>query len=115
MATVFFRLLAHNDKHAALAQTIDRLRDGEPSPDVHVVNPESFRQVPGSPFAYWVSEKVRRLFSELQEFESEGRRLRLGDHPSDDFAFLRLYWEIPAHCANMRWPPYYKGCDNRAY
>ena len=39
----------------------------------------------------------------------------LGDHPSDDFAFLRLYWEIPANSAKNRWPPYYKGCDNRAY
>ena len=81
MATVFLRLLAHDDKPAALAQTVDRLRDGEPSPDVHVVEPESFRQVPGSPFAYWVSEKVRRLFAELPEFESEGRRLRLGGSP----------------------------------
>ena len=50
MATVFLRLLAHDDKPAALAQAVDRLRDGEASPDVHVVDPESFRQVPGSPF-----------------------------------------------------------------
>jgi hypothetical protein len=59
MATVFLRLLAHDDKPAALAEAVDRLRDGEPSPDVHVVDPQSFRQVPGSPFAYWVSDRIR--------------------------------------------------------
>ena len=64
MATVFLRLLAHDDKPAALAQAVDRLRDGEPSPDVHVVDPESFRQVPGSPFAYWVSDRSAISFSQ---------------------------------------------------
>jgi hypothetical protein len=64
MATVFLRLLAHNDKPAALAQAVERLRDGEPSPDVHIVDPESFRPVPGSPFAHRVSESGRRLFAE---------------------------------------------------
>ena len=39
MATVFLRLLAKDDKPAALAQAVDRLRDGEPSPDVHIVDP----------------------------------------------------------------------------
>ena len=39
MATFFLRLLPHDDKPAALAQTVERLRDGEPSPDVHIVDP----------------------------------------------------------------------------
>lgn len=115
MATVFLRLLANDDKAAALGQAIERIRDGQDSPDVHVVDPKSFRQVPGSPFAYWVGAKVRKLFAELPMFESEGRKLRLGDHPSDDFGYLRLHWEIPCSVAGGRWPPYYKGCDNKSY
>jgi len=47
MATVFLRLLAHDDKPAALAQAVERVRDGAASPDVHIVDPESLRQVPG--------------------------------------------------------------------
>ncbi|MGD0043302.1 MAG: hypothetical protein ABSE84_23340 [Isosphaeraceae bacterium] len=43
MAIGFLRLLAHDDKPDALALAVERLRDGEPSPDVHVA-PESFRQ-----------------------------------------------------------------------
>ena len=109
MATVFFRLLAHDDKPAALAQAVDRLRVGEASPDVHVVDPESFRQVPGSPFAYWVSEKVRRLFKIFPKFESDERKVRLGDHPSDDFRYLRLAWEIASDASRRDWRPYIKG------
>ena len=63
MATVFLRLLAHDDKPAALAQAVKRLRDGKASPDVHVVDPQSFRKVPGSPFAYWVSNYPKTLSS----------------------------------------------------
>jgi hypothetical protein len=47
MATVFLRLLAHDDKPAALAQAVDRLREGTPNPDVFEVEPESFHRVPG--------------------------------------------------------------------
>jgi hypothetical protein len=57
MATIFLRLLAHDDKPAALAEAVDCLRDGKAGPDVRVVDPELFRQVPGSPFAY----RVRRF------------------------------------------------------
>lgn len=95
MASVFLRLLAHDDKPAALAQAVDRLRDGEPSPDVHVVDPESFRQVPESPFAYWVSEKVRGLFTELSRFEGEGRHACVTNPAGDDRRFFRGWWEVP--------------------
>src|SRR6266436_1353661 len=103
MATVFLRLLAHDDKPAALAQAVDRLRDGEPSPDVHVVDPESFRQVPGSPFAYWVSEKVRKLFVDCTALASEGREAQTGASTKDDSRFLRLQWEVwPTTLARSR-------------
>jgi hypothetical protein len=110
MATVFLRLLAHDDKPAALARAIERLRDGQDSPDVHVVDPESFRQVPGSPFAYWVSEKVRRLFRELPVFEGEGREARRGASTGDDSQRVRASWEVaPATILAKRWVPFSKG------
>lgn len=114
--TLFFRLLACDDKAAALAAAIATARDGRPpNPVVNAVDPASFRQVPGSPFAYWVSGRIQRLFTELPPFESEGRKLRLGDHPSDDFRYLRLFWEVPARAECHEWPPYYKGSDNSAF
>jgi hypothetical protein len=57
------------------------------------VDPTSFASVPRSPFAYWVSERLRRLFRELQPFEAHGRIARHGLATHDDFRWLRLAWE----------------------
>ena len=65
MSTLFFRLLQHDDKSVALAKAVDAVRTGRSSEIVHEVTPESFRKVPGSPFAYWVSESLRELFLSL--------------------------------------------------
>ncbi|SRR5579883_625717 len=115
MQTIFFRLLAEDDKEGRLAQAILNLGQGRETEAAHAVDPHSIRQVPGSPFASWVTERVRGLFEELPPFESDGRRLRLGDHPSNDFRYPRLFWEIPVVCPERDWPPYYKGCNNTAY
>lgn len=49
--TVFFRLLAEEDE-ATAQQGIASLQKGDTNHVVHFADPESFRQVPGSPFAY---------------------------------------------------------------
>jgi len=115
MQTLFFRLLARDDKEATLRSAIATVNRGELAAHLFHVDPSSFRQVHGSPFAYWVSERIRQLFRDLPPFESEDRRLRLGDHPSDDFRYLRLRWEIPPDSKSLEWLAYYKGCQNRTY
>ena len=94
MKTVFLRALEAEDKAAALcaaisdpAATQGRLR--------FEVDPESFASVPRSPFAYWVSDRVRRLFTELPPFEAEGRTAKQGLATADDFRFVRAWWEAP--------------------
>jgi len=94
--TLFISLLQHEDKGAALAERIAALREGRGQGDVYAVSPESFRQVPNTPFCYWVSERIRRLFKELPPFESEGRTVKQGLATADDFRFLRAWWEVPA-------------------
>ncbi|HBL24222.1 MAG TPA: hypothetical protein DDZ40_08910 [Deltaproteobacteria bacterium] len=94
--TLFIRLLQHEDKGAALAERISALREGRADADVYAVAPESFRQVPNTPFCYWVSERIRRLFTELPPFESEGRTVKQGLATADDFRFVRAWWEVPA-------------------
>lgn len=95
-STLFIRLLNQNDKEEALARRIAALRGGSADDDVYAVNPESFRQVPNTPFCYWVSERIRRLFKELPPFESEGRTVKQGLATADDFRFVRAWWEVPA-------------------
>ncbi|MHB1558062.1 MAG: BREX-1 system adenine-specific DNA-methyltransferase PglX [Isosphaeraceae bacterium] len=107
---IYIRLLARDDKPAALADAVQRLRDGQSCPDTYAVEPESFRQVPGAPFAYWVSDGIRKLFSVLSPAEGDGRELRVGGQTSDDFCYLRLFWETPS-TSDHTWKTYQKGGD----
>lgn len=93
--TVFIRLLADDDKETALNNAIASFHDpSSVNSKIYTVNPESFSQVPGSPFAYWVSDRIRQLFTELPPFESEGRTVKQGLATADDFRFVRLGWEV---------------------
>ena len=96
VATTFIRLLAEDDKTAALAEAVGAVNAGRWVEDVYLVDPESFRQVPNTPFCYWVSEPIRRLFVELPQFESEERTAQQGASTKDDFRFVRVWWEVPA-------------------
>jgi len=72
MKTVFLRVLDADDKGAALRAAI---ADSEvtQSKQRFEVDVTSFGAVPRSPFAYWISERLRRLFVELPSFEVSGR------------------------------------------
>jgi hypothetical protein len=107
--TLFIRLLDAENKAAAMAAAVATVRKGCAHPRVFEVNPESFAQVPGSPFAYWVSEAVRRFFTDLPAFEGEGRTAKLGGSTKNDFRFLRVWWEIGSTYNLAKWFPFAKG------
>ncbi len=105
----FLRLLNEVDKETCLRLATTSISMGSRSGNEYHVNPESFRQVPGTPFFYWVSERVRRLFHQLPPLESDGRENRVGLQTSDNFRFLRCWWEVPAASLGINWFPYAKG------
>lgn len=105
--TIFLRLLADKNKANNLLASCTAVRSGDSDVRVLQVTPESFRAVPGAPFAYWVSEAVRRVFKQLPAFENEGRAAQHGGSTKDDFRFLRLWWENDAGSA--RWTSFAKG------
>lgn len=82
-------------------------------------NAETFKQIPGTPVAYWASDGL------ISSFET-GRRLgditdtHLGMATCDNERFLRLWWEVgegervlprdyPYSFSNVSWVPYNKG------
>ncbi len=93
--TLFIRLLDAENKAEAMAEAVAAVREGRAHPRVFEVNPESFAQVPGSPFAYWVSEAVRELFTEFPAFDCEERTAKRGPSTSDDSRYVRCWWEFP--------------------
>jgi hypothetical protein len=106
-ALVCLRLLGEEDKGSALYEA---LRD-QSDPRRFAVAPEMFRQLPNSPFAYWISAGVRQVFGRYPEFESITRSVRLGLSTKNDGRFVRAAWEIiPADIGiGKRWRTYANG------
>lgn len=115
--TTFLRLLADRDKASGLLTACKALRSGRTDVRVFDVPPDSFRVVPGAPFAYWVSENVRLRFAQYPQFLQRQRWPSIGASTKDDFRYLRTTWEVPGSgmCSNReqshryRWAAFAKG------
>lgn len=105
--TIFFRLLQPDDKGVALHDAIARLTAGTLNANTFTVEPASFQQVPGAPFAYWVSERTLSIFRENSCFEDEKRIVRQGLSTADDFRFASLWWEVNSNSKD--WYSFAKG------
>lgn len=105
----FLRLLGEDDKSAALLTACQALRQGGEDHRNFEIAPESFDAVPGKPFAYWVSDDIRGIFKRLPRFEGDGRTVRVGLQTSDDFRFLRNWWEVDRDEITPKWRPFAKG------
>jgi hypothetical protein len=95
--TMFLRLLEYSNKQEALSLTLQQLNSEISTSDAYCVDCQSFCQIPGTPFAYWISNHSRRLFQSMPRFQSEGRFVKQGLASGDDFRFVRLWWEVPAN------------------
>lgn len=65
--------------------------------DGHEIDAQVFTKVPGSPFAYWLSSNVRMAYAGFHPFQSDGRTAVQGLATTDDFRFLRAWWEVPSN------------------
>lgn len=87
---------------------------------------KEFEKIPGSPIAYWVSDKVRELFSlsKIEDYAFAGIGMRTGDNER----FLRLWNEVnynkiglgitnskEAVESRKKWFPYNKGGEFRRW
>ena len=85
-----FRLLDDESPAGPLAEAVRQVNVGQGGAAVFTLDPASFEQVPNAPFAYWVEEKVRRLFEDFPPFESTNLTARVGLQTGDDFRFCSL-------------------------
>ena len=95
--------------------------------DKYIAQKENFSKIPGSPFAYWVSDSTRQIFERLQPL-SEIAEPRQGMATSDNDKFLRFWYEVSfenigfgynnaneALQSKKKWFPYNKGGDYRKW
>ncbi len=114
--TVFLRLLesAVDEKPAAMRDAVAALRELEgvrerrPT-NVFQLDASDFPLIPGSPFAYWVSESLRGAFRSFTRFEAEDRTVKQGLATADDYRFVRAWWEVAPERLGTYWFPFAKG------
>ncbi|MDP2901504.1 MAG: BREX-1 system adenine-specific DNA-methyltransferase PglX, partial [Methylovulum sp.] len=116
----FFRLVDGNEEQKQTA-----LLSGQNRFDKTVQ--EDFKKISGSPVAYWVSDKVRNIFTTSSKLEDLAKP-RQGMASSDDKRFVRIWHEVPfskiglnaknavdANNSNKKWFPYDKGGNYRKW
>lgn len=102
--TLFIRAVAAEDKASAMQRAIS----GDPS-DRFTPDLSQFKELPGTPFAYWIGAGVRAAFQRFPTVEGSGRAVRQGLATSDDFRFLRAQWEIDPRKRDQSWFLFAKG------
>jgi hypothetical protein len=110
--TVFLRVLdaSVEEKPAELLRTVRELSfQGIASATSRRTSFEresdAFAALPGSPFAYWVSDTLRRVFTTNGNMTGIGGSTKCGLGTLDDFRFLRLWWES----SSEKWVAFPKG------
>lgn len=93
----FVRLLFSEDKEKKLKKAISSARAGQTHPLLHNQDLDNLEDVPGAAYSYWVSESVLDKFKNLPQFESDQRHTEIGLQTSNDFRFVRCWWEVPRH------------------
>lgn len=91
--STFLRLLNDKDKATVLYDSCSAFRANIEDNHIFQVAPESFQSVPNAPFAYWVGDEVRELFSAMPAIDAQDRSAKQGLATADDFRFVRIWWE----------------------
>jgi hypothetical protein len=92
----YFRLVKEPNgeaKRCRFEQALANLGAGQPDPFVYLYRQCEFDAIPGSPWVYWITPKLRQLFETLPRL---GRiaQPRQGLATADNFRFLRYWWEM---------------------
>lgn len=115
----FYRLVnfdrREEEKRDKLKDAVNRLKEGETPSYVSRVDQNEFDAIPGSPFVYWISDKLRETFAKEEPLE-EVADIMAGVQTSNNARFLRMWWEVDPEDVShnyehdqKKWVPYAKG------
>ena len=75
---------------------------------------DNFSKIPGSPVAYWASEKIVQVFSS-NTVEDYALKVCKGGFTGDNNKYLRLWQEVDCTKIPISWNPYSKGGSFRRW
>jgi len=102
-------------KREALREGVEAIRNGKECPYVHLLNQAEFKKIPGYPFVYWISDRIRELFRKYKPLMKYANVVQ-GLATADNDRFLRFWWEVRQEDISLdyktdrkKWVPYAKG------
>lgn len=120
----YFRLVKERDadaKRLAFESAVQSLRHNETHHQLFHYQQSDFDAIPSNPWVYWITERIRTLFSEC-EILGKVAKPRQGLATADNSRFLRFFWEVgngnvnrisrdlnEAIKSGAKWFPYNKG------
>ncbi|HON28397.1 MAG TPA: BREX-1 system adenine-specific DNA-methyltransferase PglX [Mesotoga infera] len=117
---VFFNLVKFErgnakTKREALKEAVEAISNGKECAYVHLLNQFEFKKIPGYPFVYWISDRIRELFRKYKPLEKFANVVQ-GLATADNDRFLRFWWEVRQEDISLdyrtdrkKWVPYAKG------
>ena len=76
---------------------------------------KDFEKIPGSPIAYWVSDKVREIFEKNQKLGDIGEAITKGIFTGKNDYFLKLWQEVNFSKIGNEWKKYSKAGGNQKW
>ena len=98
-------LIGSEAKHAAALEAIQNPTCGW----FYRADAATFKDIPGTPIAYWASEAMRRAFKEGESISKYFMAVVKGIFTGDNARFLRLWTEVSSSTIGHNWMLYAKG------
>ena len=114
---LFVNLVRFDDsqKKELLFQCIRKISRGEQCSYSYWRSQIEFKKIPGYPFVYWISDRIRELFRKYKPLVKYAD-VRQGCATGDNDRFLRFWWEVEQEDISLdyksdrkKWVPYAKG------
>jgi len=129
-STLFVRLTEFKDepeKKTAWEEAIEAIKTGKIHYLIYETSLEDFSKISGTPFSYWASDTLRKLFTHYPPLDRDVARkpnktkiadVNQGLATADDLRFTRYWWEVPLEeiatsreetLKGKKWVPFAKG------
>ncbi len=96
-------------------RTIQETLAGRVPQRAYTLNQNEFKKIPGYPFVYWISDRIRELFRKYKPLMKYAN-VAQGLASADNNRFLRFWWEVEQEDISLnyktdrkKWVPYAKG------
>lgn len=110
---IVFRLVNLTDKESVLKNVVNL--NSQSNSYTYILDSNLLKGIPGSPFAYWISDTLREKFNSLGALGDIGDGAKQGLATADDFRFVRNWWEVSTKQINHKWLPFAKGGSYAKY